>query len=66
MGVRCPTLVIQGEDDQYGTLAQVTAIQRGASGPVKTLILEGCGHAPHVERREEVLDGITGFVAALS
>jgi len=26
--ISCPTLVIQGEDDEYGTLAQVEAIQR--------------------------------------
>jgi pimeloyl-ACP methyl ester carboxylesterase len=61
--IRCPTLVIQGDNDQYGTLAQVTGIERGAGGPVTTLIVEGCGHAPHVERPEEVLDRIAEFVA---
>lgn len=65
-GIRCPTLVIQGEDDLYGTLAQVEAIQRGISGPVETLALQGCGHAPHAERPEEVLDAMARFVAALS
>jgi pimeloyl-ACP methyl ester carboxylesterase len=58
--------VIQGEDDLYGTLAQVEAIQRGISGPVETLALQGCGHAPHAERPEEVLDAMARFVAALS
>lgn len=62
--VRCPALVIQGQDDQYGTLAQVAAIQRGMGGPVQTLVLQGCGHAPHAERPEEVLDAITRFIAA--
>jgi pimeloyl-ACP methyl ester carboxylesterase len=65
-GIRCPTLVIQGEDDLYGTVAQVEAIQRGISGPVETLALQGCGHAPHAERPEEVLDAMARFVAALS
>jgi pimeloyl-ACP methyl ester carboxylesterase len=64
-GIRCPTLVIQGENDQYGTMAQVTGIERGAGGSVTTLILEGCGHAPHVDRREEVHEGIAEFVAAV-
>ena len=62
--IRCPALVIQGEDDRYGTLAQVTAIERGSGGPVTTLVLPACGHAPHVERPEDVLDAIARFVAA--
>ena len=33
-GVTAPTLLIQGEHDQYGTLAQIDAIERGVQGPV--------------------------------
>jgi pimeloyl-ACP methyl ester carboxylesterase len=65
-GIRCPTLAIQGEDDRYGTLAQVEAIRGGSGGPVEVLTLKGCGHAPHAERPEEVLDAMARFVAALS
>jgi pimeloyl-ACP methyl ester carboxylesterase len=64
--IRCPALVIQGEDDQYGTVAQVTAIEQGSGGPVRTLMLPNCGHAPHVQRPDEVLDEIARFVAAVS
>ena len=64
-GIQCPVLVIQGEDDQYGTLAQVEAIQRGTRGLVQALMLQGCGHAPHAERPEEVLDVMARFIAAL-
>jgi pimeloyl-ACP methyl ester carboxylesterase len=64
-GIRCPALVIQGEGDHYGTMAQVTAIERGTSGPVRTLILPDCGHAPHVQRPDEVLDAIARFVAEI-
>ncbi|TVR97481.1 MAG: alpha/beta hydrolase [Rhodospirillales bacterium] len=39
--VRVPVLVIQGEDDEYGTLAQVDAIRAGAGGPVQTVVLPG-------------------------
>jgi pimeloyl-ACP methyl ester carboxylesterase len=63
--IQCPVLVIQGEDGQYGTQAQVEAIQRGTSGPVKPLMLLGCGHTPHAERPEEVLDVMAQFIAAL-
>ncbi len=34
--IACPTLVIQGEDDQYGTVAQMNAIRDQVSGPVET------------------------------
>ena len=30
-GVTAPTLLIQGEHDQYGTLAQIDAIERGVA-----------------------------------
>jgi pimeloyl-ACP methyl ester carboxylesterase len=61
--VRAPTLVLQGVDDAYGTLAQVEAIRQGVVGPVETSILPDCGHAPHRERSEETLDAIQGFLA---
>ncbi len=52
--VACPTLVIQGRDDEYGTVTQVETIVAGVSGTVETLLLDGCGHSPHFDRREAV------------
>ena len=49
-------LLIQGEDDQYGTMAQLDAIERGVAGPVERLHLAG-GHAPHLEAPAETLYG---------
>jgi pimeloyl-ACP methyl ester carboxylesterase len=63
--VRAPILLIQGEDDPYGTAAQLRAIERGAAGPVETLLLPGCGHSPHRERPEETLAATERFVAGL-
>ncbi len=60
--VRVPVLVVQGEDDAYGTRAQVDAIARGVRGPCEVLLLAGCGHAPHQERTAETTNAITGFV----
>jgi pimeloyl-ACP methyl ester carboxylesterase len=34
-----PMLLIQGDRDEYGTLAQIEAIARQAGGPVETLVL---------------------------
>jgi pimeloyl-ACP methyl ester carboxylesterase len=57
-----PVLVIQGEDDEYGTLRQVEAIKSQVRGPVTTLVLPDCGHSPHSERPAEVLDAVTAFL----
>ena len=63
-GVTVPTLIIQGEHDQYGTLAQVDAIERGVAGPVQRLVLD-CQHAPHLEAPEETLAAAAEFVNGL-
>ena len=60
--IEAPILVIQGEDDPYGTLAQVEAIERGARD-VRRVILPQCGHAPHKETPEETLAAMRDFVA---
>lgn len=55
--IRAPILVIQGQKDQYGTLAQVDAVTARVRG-ARTLILEACKHVPHLERPNAVLTGI--------
>ncbi len=61
----CPLLVIQGADDEYGTAAQVEAIVEGASGPAEPYIVPDCGHVPHQQQREAVLEAMKGFVENL-
>ncbi|MFZ0806437.1 MAG: alpha/beta hydrolase, partial [Candidatus Sulfotelmatobacter sp.] len=60
--ISCPILVIQGREDQYGTMAQVEAIQRQSAGPVEILPLEDCRHSPQRDQPDAVLDAITKFV----
>ena len=62
---RVPTLAIQGQGDQYGTLAQIAEIETRAYSPVETLILEDCQHAPHLDQPEAVLSAIAAFTARL-
>lgn len=58
----CPALLIQGVDDEYGTLAQLDAIERVAKGPVQRLALANCGHSPHRDQEVTVVDAIAAFV----
>jgi pimeloyl-ACP methyl ester carboxylesterase len=57
-----PALLIQGEDDEYGTLRQIEAIARQVRGPVRRLVLRACGHAPHRDQPEAVLRVIAAFL----
>ncbi len=61
-GITCPLLVIQGEDDEYGTSAQVTAIADGVSGPTQSLLIPNCGHSAHRDRPGVVLDATLTFL----
>lgn len=63
--VTCPVLTIQGEDDEYGTRAQVDAIAAGVSGPAEILWLPDCAHVPHHQARETVLDAAGRFIAGV-
>jgi pimeloyl-ACP methyl ester carboxylesterase len=60
--VRCPVLAIQGQDDPYGTPAQVEAIVRQVSGPAAGLIVPACRHIPHFQAGGVVLAAMTDFI----
>lgn len=60
--ITAPLLVIQGEDDEYGTPDQVHAIVRQSSGPADPLLLPACGHTPHRDKADDVLAAIAGFL----
>lgn len=64
-GIACPVLLIQGQDDRYGSMAQIDAIERQVRGSVRTLKLPGCGHSPHVDQPERTLQAIASFVQEL-
>lgn len=63
--VRCPVLAIQGEGDQYGTVAQLDAIVQGVGGPVTRMLVPRCGHSPHHEASDAVLVAVAGFAQGL-
>ena len=64
-GITCPVLAIQGEDDHYGTMEHIEQIQR-AVPTTEVLELKDCGHSPHRDRPELVIERVTRFVAGLT
>jgi len=61
--VDVPLLVVQGRNDPYGTLRQVEVIADRAAGPVRTLVLDDCGHSPHRDRERATTAAVARFVA---
>ena len=64
--ITCPVLLIQGEQDEYGTVRQLDAIERQIAASADRLVLANCGHAPHRDQREAVLDAVEQFVTRLT
>lgn len=61
--ITCPSLILQGSDDPYGTLAQVDAIVRGIGVPARAWLLPDTGHVPHLEHKDAVALHVAAFLA---
>ncbi|TDL94587.1 alpha/beta hydrolase [Stutzerimonas stutzeri ATCC 17588 = LMG 11199] len=64
--VRCPTLAIHGEGDEFGSTRHPQLVARHAGGPVEQVLLAGVGHVPHREQPEQVLARIAQFLRPVS
>lgn len=60
--IESPVLAVQGEDDEYGTIRQVEAVVTQVSGPARSLVLARCGHSPHSDQPDAVLEAAGRFV----
>ena len=60
--IRVPILIVQGEDDEYGTAAQIALAEQETYCPLEVLMLAGAGHSPQIDRPEETLAAIGEFV----
>jgi pimeloyl-ACP methyl ester carboxylesterase len=63
--VHVPVLVMQGEGDEYGTLAQVRSVVEKVAGPVESCILQDCRHAVHLDQPEHTLEAVTRLIRCL-
>jgi pimeloyl-ACP methyl ester carboxylesterase len=59
--LRVPVAILQGADDQYGTIRQVEIAQEECYCPVEATIIRGVGHQPHREAPETTLAAISEF-----
>jgi pimeloyl-ACP methyl ester carboxylesterase len=62
--VRCPVLVLQGAQDEYGTVKQIEAIRRRIPS-TSAIVLDECRHAPHRDQREATTAAIHQFLCTI-
>lgn len=60
-GNSVPALIIQGSDDQYGSDQQVNGIVDLLEN-AEVCFIDDCGHAPHLEKEEIVINCINDFL----
>lgn len=64
--VHCPTLVLHGEKDEYGSHRQPECITRTVSAAAHCAMLPGIGHVPHREVEAVVVNYVSEFIARLT
>src|SRR3982074_760397 len=63
--IRVPVAIVQGVDDEYGTMRQVEIAREECYCPVDVTVIPGAGHAPHREAPGATLDAIREFANAV-
>lgn len=61
--ISSPVLVFQGENDEFGTVKQVEKIKKNVTSNVIDFLIPDCGHSPHKEQTEFILQQSTLFIA---
>jgi len=63
--IRVPVLIVQGEDDQYGTQRQTEVAREECYCPVEVALYRGVRHAPHREAPALLLASVSEFAGRL-
>ena len=64
--IRVPVLIVQGADDQYGTIRQVETAQEECYCPVEVALLPGAKHVPQREAPEATMAAVTAFIGRVA
>ena len=64
--IECRSLIIQGKDDEYGTLKQVETIIMQTNGQSTQLVIPNVKHTPHKEVPELILHKASKFIKKIN
>jgi pimeloyl-ACP methyl ester carboxylesterase len=63
--IRVPVAILQGADDQYGTMRQIEIAREECYCPVDVTVVPGAGHSPHRDAPGATLDTISEFAGRI-
>ncbi len=63
--IRVPILIVQGENDQYGTLKQIEMARQECFCPVEAVVLPGLRHIPYREAPDITVNAVAEFINRL-
>ncbi|MFZ0425953.1 MAG: alpha/beta hydrolase [Xanthobacteraceae bacterium] len=63
--IRVPMLIVQGDQDQYGTRKQIEAAEQECTCPVEVALLPGIRHVPYREAPEMTVKTVASFINRL-
>ncbi|HEX9645052.1 MAG TPA: alpha/beta hydrolase [Acidimicrobiia bacterium] len=63
--IGCPILLVQGTEDEYGTGAQLDAIEGTVTGRVRRVMVDGAGHFPHLSDGDPVAAAVADFIGEM-
>ena len=63
--IRVPVAILQGMDDEYGTVRQIEIARQECYCPVDVTDIPGAGHSPHREAPGATLEAVSEFANAV-
>ena len=63
--IRVPVQIVQGEDDQYGTVRQIEVAEAECYCPVEVTMVAGAGHSPQRDAADVTLKAVADFANRL-
>jgi pimeloyl-ACP methyl ester carboxylesterase len=60
--IKCPVLAIQGENDEFGSIAQLNGIKEKVEGNCEIQLIDNAKHSPHAEFPDKIITLISDFI----
>jgi pimeloyl-ACP methyl ester carboxylesterase len=60
--IEVPVLLVQGKEDEFATLDQIDLIAEGIGSQAPIVVLENCGHSPHIQAKDKFLEALCAFI----
>ncbi len=63
--ITSPVLAIQGKDDIYGSVEQLISKLKNINSSVEVLFIANCGHIPHYQAKNTVINKMSSFISSV-